>query len=268
MKSRLPIYQVDAFCEGNFTGNPAAVIPLDRFLDDEFLQNIAMENNLSETAYIVPDQEGYQIRWFSPTHEVDLCGHATLASAWVIFEKLNPTFSEIRFFSRSGELRVTRLGDILWLDFPSYSFKENSSWSSEKGKVLFGISPSKYWNSEDHILLYSHEEEILNLSPDFEALRKETGGRGWIVTAPSSKPNFDYVFRFFAPCLGIDEDPATGSAQCSLTPLWSGMLNRNYFRSLQLSRRQGYFSTEVRGTRIGIGGKAVLFMQGELEIWM
>ncbi|WP_411822324.1 PhzF family phenazine biosynthesis protein [Leptospira sp. 'Mane'] len=266
MKKNLKIYQLDAFSNGLFSGNPAAVIPLDEWLPVSTMQSIALENQLSETVFFIKEGDGYGIRWFTPETEVDLCGHATLACASVLFDILGEQKDPIDFFSNSGNLKVHKNGKLLLLDFPSYPIEENSVGEADKWKLLFGNVPIGYWNSEDHILLFSSEEEVLHLKPNFEALKKEIGGRGWIVTSPSSSDEYDYIYRFFGPALGINEDPATGSAQCSLTPFWSKRLGKSGLKSKQLSDRKGYFVTEWKGDRVLIGGKVILYMKGDLEI--
>ncbi|TGN13433.1 PhzF family phenazine biosynthesis protein [Leptospira ilyithenensis] len=266
MKKNLKIYQLDAFADRIFSGNPAAVIPLEEWLPVSLMQSIALENQLSETVYFVKEGEGYRIRWFTPLTEVDLCGHATLAAAFVLFDILNYEKEFVSFESNSGNLKVFNNNKQLLLDFPVYGLKENSPENEDRWKFLFGNVPTAYLNSEDHILVFSSEEEVLNLKPDFEALKKETGGRGWIVTSLSSSKDYDYVYRFFGPALGINEDPATGSAQCALTPFWSDRLGKSKLKSKQLSSRKGYFTTELKDNRVLIGGKVVLYMKGELEV--
>ncbi|BDA78476.1 isomerase [Leptospira kobayashii] len=266
MRKNLKIYQLDAFADGLFSGNPAAVIPLEEWLPVSLMQSIALENQLSETVYFVKEGDGYRIRWFTPETEVDLCGHATLACASVLFDILDYKKESVSFSSNSGILNVSRDNKQLLLDFPVYALKENSVMDPDLWKFLFGNVPIAYWNSEDHILVFSSEEEVLNLKPNFEALKNKTGGRGWIVTSLSSSEDYDYVYRFFGPALGINEDPATGSAQCALTPFWAKRLGKSKFKSKQLSHRKGYFTTELKGTRVLIGGKVVLYMKGDLEV--
>jgi predicted PhzF superfamily epimerase YddE/YHI9 len=229
----LKLYQIDAFTDRVFQGNPAAVCLLESWLPDSVLQAIAEENNLSETAYCVPVDNGFHIRWFTPATEVDLCGHATLAAAYVIFIT-GYKHESIRFRSRSGELVVTRDKDLLVMDFPSHPVKA----CPIPRELVEGLykEPVEVLSSEDYIAVFENEDDIISLVPDFEIL-KRLDLRGVIVTAPGRK--VDFVSRFFAPKLGINEDPVTGAAHCELTPYWANRLNKTRLMARQLSRRGG-----------------------------
>ena len=258
----LRIYQVDAFAENVFEGNPAAVIPLDEWLSDELMQKIGRENNLSETAFFIPEGEGYHIRWFTPTVEVDLCGHATLAAAHVLFNHMDYKGKEIEFQSRSGLLRVTKDNGLIQLNFPaSYLVKK------ELPEILsesLNIQPVECWQGfEDIFLVYNTEEEIKTLKPNFRKLAKvET--RGVIVTAKGSE--VDFVSRFFAPAVGVNEDPVTGSAHTMLVPYWTVKLGKKVLHGRQLSERGGNLYCEERGPRVFIAGKAVTYRIGHIFI--
>lgn len=258
---KIPLYQIDAFTGRVFAGNPAAVCPLDSWCDDALLQSIAMENNLSETAFFVAEGEGYRIRWFTPASEVDLCGHATLASAHVLFFLLGCSGDRIRFQSRSGELNVRRAGGLLELDFPSQvpvPCEVPDNLTEGLGRL-----PVEVLLSEDYFATYSSEEDILALEPDMTLL-KRLGARGVIATAPGKEA--DFVSRFFAPKLGIDEDPVTGSAHCALTPYWSRRLGKRELSARQLSRRGGELFCTDRGERVSIAGRAVQYMEGYIDV--
>ncbi len=258
---RILIYQVDAFASRVFEGNPAAVCPLEEWLDDEVMQAIAMENNLSETAFFVSEGEGYRIRWFTPETEVDLCGHATLASASVIFEHIEPSLQEVAFDSRSGVLIVYRGRELLTLDFPS---QPPSPCSAPPG-LIAGLrkEPAEVLACEDYFAVYASQEDILELQPDMAAL-KQVGLRGVIVTAPGREA--DFVSRFFAPSYGIDEDPVTGSAHCALTPYWAQRLGKSKLHAYQLSHRGGELFCEDKGDRVMISGRAVPYLQGFITL--
>ncbi len=260
---KIPIYQVDAFANERFKGNPAAVCPLDSWLPDAVMQNIAAENNLAETAFIVPAGNEYEIRWFTPTVEVDLCGHATLASAYVLFNELGFARDQINFIShRSGPLSVTTNGSVLALNFPVDSLTELPL------KPAFAIGLSKapvkvFKGKTDYLFVYDSEAEILALQPDFEAL-KAHDVRGIIVTAPGEKT--DFVSRFFGPACGVNEDPVTGSAHTTLTPYWASILGITELTARQLSQRTGYLTCKLEGDRVEIAGEAVLYLRGEINV--
>ena len=252
---KIPIYQIDAFASEVFRGNPAAVCPLDHWLEDTQLQAIAAENNLAETAYFVAQGEDYKLRWFTPQQEVDLCGHATLASAYVIFHYLKPEMKAITFDSQSGPLYVTRDGDLLFLDFPARAPVACSV--SETLAGALGISPREILCSRDT------EDEVRALHPNFEAL-KTLDRLGVIVTAPGKTT--DFVSRFFAPGAGIPEDPVTGSAHCTLTPYWAKRLDKSKLRALQVSARGGELFCELRGNRVLISGRCVRYLEGTIYV--
>ncbi len=260
----LPIYQVDAFTRQLFRGNPAAVMPLDAWLADERLQAIAMENNLSETAFLVPDGDGYHLRWFTPAVEVDLCGHATLASAHVLFEHLGHPGDEVLFNTRSGTLRVSRSDAGLTLDFPAASLTPgevdlavcDALGATASETVLVG------GNRHTAVYVYEFEADVAGLTPDFRALRA-AADYAIIATAPGDE--CDFVSRFFAPAVGIDEDPVTGSAHCALVPYWASRLHLDRLEARQISARGGQLTCELRGDRVLMTGLAVTYMQGTVR---
>ncbi len=260
---KLNLYQVDAFTEKVFGGNPAAVCPLNEWITDELMQNIAMENNLAETAFYVKKEDRYEIRWFTPAVEVDLCGHATLATAHVLFNHEGHTDHIIRFFSpRSGELRVTKTGHLLTLNFPTDILKKIDM--PVFISACFQTEPIEaYMGKTDFMFVFKNETEIKNIQPDFKAINS-LGGRGAIVTAPGD--SVDFVSRFFAPQSGIDEDPVTGSAHTSLTPYWSKKLGKIELSAIQLSARKGYLQCKDLGERVEISGKAQTYLKGEIII--
>lgn len=255
----VPIYQVDAFTDKLFGGNPAAVCLLERWPDDDrILQNIARENNLSETAFLVKNHSGYDIRWFTPTVEVDLCGHATLAAAHVLFHIRNFSHREIQFNSRSGKLRAVNNGSALTLDFPA----DPPSPCKEDPGLLnsLGLSSGQiYQGKSDYMIVVENEDIVSSLAPDFKQLSK-LDARGIIVTAPGY--DVDFVSRFFAPAFGIDEDPVTGSAHCTMTPYWSQELGKTSLTAIQLSARRGHLQCELAGDRVKISGSAVTYLSG------
>lgn len=258
---RLPIYQVDAFAEGVFTGNPAAVMPLQTWLEDSLMQAIAMENNLAETAYIVKVADGYELRWFTPQVEVELCGHATLAAAHVLFEHLDHTGEQITFHTRSGELRVARSGARLTLDFPRVDLAPIDVDLAVCNALGATASEALAPAADNGSLLYVYEfqDDVEKLTPDFSALVSATS-RCVIVSAPGD--NCDVVSRFFGPGVGINEDPVTGSAHCSLVPYWSKRLHKTRLQCRQVSARGGNLDCDLRDGRVFMTGAAVTFMQG------
>ncbi len=260
---KLEIYQVDAFTEKVFGGNPAAVCPLEKWLTSEQMQQIAMENNLAETAFFVKKNHAFEIRWFTPSVEVDLCGHATLAAAHVLFKHLNYPESKITFISaRSGELRVSNNQGLLTLDFPTDVFEKIPM--PPFISACFQQEPTEaYQGKTDFMFIFKNEAEIKNIQPDFKAINA-LGGRGVIVTAKGNE--VDFVSRFFAPQSGIDEDPVTGSAHTTLTPYWSKKLGKESLAALQLSARVGHLWCTYKGSRVEISGKAVTYLKGEIEI--
>lgn len=259
----LTVYQVDAFAEKIFEGNPAAVIPLkDEWLPDDTMQKLAMENNLSETAFFIEKDDCFHIRWFTPKAEVDLCGHATLATSHVLFQHLHHDADHICFHSRSGILSVKKEGDLLVLNFPA-SIVE-AKYIPTGLKTAFGIHPQEcYKGREDLMLVFKDENDIVNLEPDFAQMLEATS-RGIICTAKSEK--YDFVSRFFAPSFGIDEDPVTGSAHTMLIPYWSKQLKKNKLLAKQISKRGGVLKCKQLNDRVEIGGKAVTFLIGTINI--
>ena len=261
MGTELTLYQVDAFATEVFSGNPAAVCPLQAWLSDTVLQSIAEENNLSETAFLVPKDDGFHIRWFTPKSEVNLCGHATLASAFILFEKLDWGEETITFESRSGRLSVRRGDDGLILDFPS-----QPGTLCEPPKALvegLGCEPLEVLASENYMAVFEREEDIVGISPNLDALT-QLDLSGVIATAPGK--DVDFVSRYFAPQVGINEDPVTGSAHCMLTPYWAEKLDKAQLKARQLSKRTGELGCELKGERVLISGKAVLYLEG--KIWI
>jgi len=258
---KITIYQIDAFSNRIFAGNPAAVCPLEEWLEGSLLQAIAQENNLSETAFFVPEKDGYHIRWFTPVAEVDLCGHATLASAFVIFNYLDTSSSQIAFRSRSGRLTVVQEEELISMDFPS----QPPVPCEAPKELLDGLNkePLEILCSEDYFVLFSSEKAIVELKPDMGLLKK-LDLRGVIVTAKADK--VDFVSRFFAPKFGIDEDPVTGSAHCALTPYWAKKLNKKDVHAHQVSQRGGELFCKDCGDRVVIAGRAVTFMEGSITI--
>lgn len=256
----MKIFQVDAFAEKLFAGNPAAVCPLDQWLPDEQMQQLAMENNLSETAFFVKQDDGsYHIRWFTPGVEVALCGHATLASAYVLFNELGYEGDLIRFQSKSGELRVSRSGDMITLDFPSNAPEATGPPEGllEGLKIKNGKAFKAAW---DYMVVLDSEDDIKNLDPDFLTLAK-VKARGVIVTAKGNET--DFVSRCFYPQSGINEDPVTGSAHTITTTYWAGVLGKNKLTARQLSARGGYLLCELKDGRVLMSGRGKLYMKGE-----
>jgi PhzF family phenazine biosynthesis protein len=257
----LTLYQVDAFASAVFAGNPAAVCPLDRWLPDETMQAIAVENNLSETAFFVPNGGDFDLRWFTPASEVDLCGHATLGTAFVIAHYLEPERGEIRFNSRSGPLRVTRDGDLFTLDFPALP-PERIDDDAAVAEAL-GAAPAELWDAMDMMAVFASEAQVAALRPDITKVAAlET--RGIIATAPGEA--CDFVSRFFAPKFGIPEDPVTGSAHCILTPYWARRLGKARLSARQISRRGGDLVVEDRGERTLISGRVAPYLEGRIRV--
>ena len=259
---KLPLFIVDAFAEKKFGGNPAGVVPLENWLPEDVMQSIANENNQAETAFFVKESDAYSIRWFTPVTEVDLCGHATLASAHVLFEHSGYQGDTIVFNSKSGPLTVTKKTPHIILDFPLDYFLETEM--PDKLQASVRSKPNEvYIGKTDYLLVYEFEEMIRRMTPDF-GLMKEVRSRGVIVTCKGT--DVDFIYRFFAPQSGIDEDPATGSAQTTLMNYWSKKLNANTLKSVQISERRGYFESTVENNRVKISGKALTYLQGEIEI--
>jgi PhzF family phenazine biosynthesis protein len=260
---KLKKYHIDAFTDKLFGGNPACVIPLNEWLPDDLLVNITKENNLAETAFFVPEASRFHIRWFTPEIEMDLCGHATLATAHVIKQHLNYNEDKIRFTSASGDLEVVFDGDRYVLDFPSrMPLPTSLSSIIEDG---LNIQPLEVFQARDYVLRYETEEEILALEPDEYKLRAIDLGHGGIVcTAPGRES--DFVSRFFTPGATIFEDPVTGSAHCSLIPFWSEKLGKENLLAFQLSDRKGILICEDKGERVTIAGNAVTYSIGEINL--
>lgn len=259
---RLSIWQLDAFASERFRGNPAAVVLLEAWPSDEVLRSIAAENNLAETAYLLRRGDGvYDIRWWTPEVEVPLCGHATLASAWVVFERLEPELEELRLASKSGELRVTRRDDRFTLDFPA-SPVEAVAIDPSLARALGG-APLEMHAGFQWLVVYGSAREVRELAPDFPAIAA-TGIHGVMVTARGE--DADFVSRFFAPNAGVDEDAVTGSSHTRLAPFWAARLGKNELVGRQLSRRGGTVHCELRGDRVHLTGSVVLYLEGTIEV--
>jgi PhzF family phenazine biosynthesis protein len=260
---RLKVFIVNAFAETTFGGNPAAVVPLEQWLNDELLQQIAEQHNLAETAFIVPEGDDFSIRWMTPVDEVKLCGHATLASAHVYFDHLNYEKDKITFHSKSGPLHVTKRDDEkLTLDFPADHLEEIKD-VVEIEKAL-NIKPIAVFKSSfDYMVIANNQSEIESLSPDLNMLKK-LPSRGTIVTAKGDEA--DFVSRFFAPQFGVDEDPVTGSAHTAMIPYWANKLGKTKLSAIQLSKRKGYLDCELIGGRVLISGRAITYLEGEIFI--
>jgi len=257
----IPIYQADAFTSKLFGGNPAAICPLTEWLPDEVMQKIAVENNLAETAFFVKKGKGFLLRWFTPEYEIDLCGHATLASAHILFTELGYTGDTIHFETvKAGVLTVQRNGDKYTMDFPS---RPPIPIEEPNGLVaaLGGTQPVAILRSRDFFVVYKSEAEIRDLAPDFFALSK-MDTIGVVVTAPGK--DVDFVSRFFAPGAGIPEDPVTGSAHCNLIPYWAKKLGKNKLHAYQISARKGELWCELKGDRVLMSGNAVTYLKGEI----
>lgn len=258
---KLKIYQVDAFAEKVFSGNPAAIIPLNEWLSEELMQQIAAENNLSETAFYVIKEQRVEIRWFTPATEVDLCGHATLAAAFVLKNQEGFQGSAIPFYShRSGDLPVTVNADSFTLNFPADVIQQVAM-TDELLSVATAAPIKAYKGKTDFMLVFENEHEIQNMVPDLSAISK-LDARGLIVTARGN--SVDFVSRFFGPQCGVNEDPVTGSAHTTLTPYWAAVLGKNTLEAVQMSSRSGKLVCELKGDRVEITGKAVLYMKGEI----
>ncbi|KKM19958.1 hypothetical protein LCGC14_1650370 [marine sediment metagenome] len=258
---KIPLYQIDAFASKLFEGNPAAVCPLDKWLPDEIIQSIAAENNLSETAFFVPRGNGFHIRWFTPASEVDLCGHATLAAAYILFNTFGYKKDKIEFDSKSGTLTVTKDNEWLVMDFPAQP--PVSCDIPEEIIKAFNIEPIECLKSEDFIVVFEREIDIESAHPDFGQLIK-LDLRGVIITAKSSR--YDFVARFFAPKYGIPEDPVTGSAYTQLAPYWASKIGPKRFSVKQMSSRGGELTCELVGDRVLISGRAVRYLEGTIKI--
>ncbi|MCP4178525.1 MAG: PhzF family phenazine biosynthesis protein [bacterium] len=259
---KIQFYQLDAFTTSkSFSGNPAGVCILDEWLQDEILQNIAMENNLSETAFIVEKSDHYELRWFTPKVEVDLCGHATLATAYLILEYLKPDMDSVKFKYNDGDLSAKKLGDMVEINFPARP-PENCK-TPELLIEAIGKWPREIYQSRDYVLVYDSEEDIISMQPNMSLL-SQVDCFGVIITAKGEK--CDFVSRYFAPGCGVPEDPVTGSAHSNLIPYWSGKLNKKKLHAMQLSKRGGEIHCTDKGNRVLMAGKCTLFMKGEIEL--
>ncbi|MBV8550313.1 MAG: PhzF family phenazine biosynthesis protein [Acidobacteriaceae bacterium] len=257
----IPIFQVDAFSSAVFAGNPAAICPLEAWLPDATMQSIAVENNLSETAFFVPDGDRFHLRWFTPACEVDLCGHATLASAYVVFHELGHNEDTVRFQTKSGELAVSRDGERLVMNFPS-----RPPAPIEPHRALLpalGGNPSEVLAARDYLVVYASAADVKALKPDMRELIN-IDRFATIVTAPGD--DCDFVSRFFAPAKGVPEDPVTGSAHCTLVPYWAKRLGKTKLRARQISARGGELFCELLGDRVAMAGYAALFLRGQISI--
>jgi PhzF family phenazine biosynthesis protein len=266
MTSSKTIYQVDAFTSEPFKGNPAGVCILDNDMPEEWMQNVAMEMNLSETAFIVPDKDLFRIRFFSPEAEIPLCGHATLSSAHIIYEQgIVEEGKEIIFMSKVGELKIRKSGSWVIMNFPAYG--QNKIDIPDILKDILGIKPAELYRTGHGwtFVLLNSESEVRGLKPDFKIM-KDSGFGDMIVTAPSDDKNFDFCVRCFAPALGIDEDPVTGSAHCALVPFWHGKTGRSEFVSHQVSKRGGVLKVALIGDRVEISGQARTIIKGQMFV--
>ncbi len=261
---RIPLYQVDAFTTRLFGGNPAAVCPLSEWLPEATMQAIAAENNLAETAFFVPQGSGYLLRWFTPTVEVELCGHATLASGYVVTRILAPERSSVIFDTlKAGPLKVSRDGDLLAMDFPAWPPEETPA--DPQVLVALGARPAESFVARGRTLVvYDRAEDVAALRPDFAAMRRVDGANA-IATAPG-RDGVDFVSRYFAPNHGVDEDPVTGSAHCVLTPYWAARLGKEQLTARQISARGGELTCTLRGDRVTIAGHAVLYLEGAITV--
>ena len=262
-------YVIDVFTDKLFKGNPAGVCLLEHWIDDEILQNIASENNLSETAFLVKQNDYYDLRWFTPAIEVELCGHATIASAFVLMNFYEKNIIEIKFKTISGIMKVTKNDDMFYLDFPARKAEKAIDYKTFQ-KAFFCDNNGVY-KAVDFLVVFDNETQLKNIKPDFIQLKKikeeakmENDCFGIIITAKGD--NCDFVSRFFAPNAGIDEDPVTGRAHCTLIPFWAEKLGKNKMKAMQLSKRTGELDCEYLGERVLIGGKAVLYSKGNINI--
>lgn len=259
--TKLDLYQVDSFASEIFSGNPAAVI-FSSPLDDKLMQNIALENNLSETAFVVEKDNSFTIRFFSPLVEVDLCGHATLAAAHIYFSEIDKEADHINFISNRGELRVTRNSEFIFLDFPKDTFEPLEI--DTKLIEMLGVTPLEAFKGKDDIMcIFNNESSIVNIDPNMQLL-KNYPVRGLIASAPGR--SVDFVSRCFFPSTGVDEDPVTGSAHTTLTPYWTSILNKEDLTAHQISLRGGLLNCREAGDRVIIGGRAVTYMKGAIFI--
>lgn len=262
----LRIFQIDAFTNKLFGGNPAAVCPLDNWIADKTLQNIAIENNLAETAFFVQlSNNHFQLRWFTPEFEIDLCGHATLATAFVIFNELGNNSDDIFFDTKSGLLKVSKSREYLELDFPSRPPKKE-----KLPKIIrdgLNIQPKEIWKARDYLLVYDSEDDIKRIEPNIAILNQiNINPGGIIVTAKAKSEGIDFVSRFFTPQAAVFEDPVTGSAHCTLIPFWANKLNKKKLSALQISERKGALICELQNDRVLIKGKAIKYFEGIIKL--
>lgn len=261
---RIPLYQVDAFAEKAFEGNPAAVCPLNQWLDDSLLQKIAAENNLSETAFFVSTGDDFQLRWFTPVEEVDLCGHATLASAHVLFKHLGYQSHSINFLTKSGKLTVEKTDNGYQMNFPATMPAQISTDIPTDLIAVFGATkPVSVMAAFDYILVLNNEQEVRDFVPDLVRWQN-IDLRGVVITAPGN--DVDFVSRCFFPKLDVNEDPVTGSAQCELAPYWASMLDKNTLIGQQISARSGRIHCQLVADRVLLSGTAIDYMMGEIHL--
>jgi PhzF family phenazine biosynthesis protein len=262
---KLTLYQIDAFTNHLFGGNPAAVIPLEQWISDSLMQRLAMENNLSETVFFAPSSTpdaDYEIRWFTPLVEINLCGHATLAAAYVLYHVLGYGYPAIRFQSKSGILTITKQFDKISMDFPAWKPRPLTEWPAELSQALGGITINSVSQYRDYLVEVADEDMVQLCQPDFSLIKKL--GQKVILTAPGSKA--DFVSRFFAPTVGVNEDPVTGSGHSQLIPYWAEKLGKKSMHARQLSARGGELWCEYLGDRVTMAGQCVFFMKGEIDL--
>ena len=257
----IPQFIVDAFTDTVFKGNPAAVCLLDEWLSDDALQNIAKENNLSETAFTVKNDDYYELRWFTPSGEIDLCGHATLATAFVLFQFKEIEAEKLIFATQSGELVVTRKADYYELNFPAYAMQQVPV-TSEMEEAI-GVCPLEAWLGRDLVCILPHENDAINASPDFDKVKALDG---LLLNITAKGKNYDTVTRSFAPKISVMEDPVCGSGHCHVIPLWAKKLGQAEFRAYQASKRSGHLICRLEGDRIYLAGKAALYSRGEIYV--
>jgi len=259
---KIKMYQIDAFTDTLFKGNPAAVCQLDQWLEDSLLQNIAQENNLSETAFYAPNKDSYQLRWFTPTHEVDLCGHATLATAHVLFFEHQLACDSITFETKIGPLYVSKSQNQLTMELPAYDLQRCPTMPE---LLIEGLTrkPKELWAGEDYVAIFENEDEIRQIRPNYHLLR-QLDRRGVAITAKAK--HVDIISRFFAPKIGINEDPVTGSLHCALLPLWKKKLGKSQFTAVQASQRGGKLCGEIKNNRVFLTGNTKKYMEAELHL--
>jgi PhzF family phenazine biosynthesis protein len=260
---KLTLYQIDAFTNKLFGGNPAAVIPLEKWIDDDLMQRLGMENNLSETVFFVKKDQDYDIRWFTPAAEINLCGHATLASAFVLYNILGYDEPQIVFNSKSGKLKIEKRGDLFVMDFPSWKPQKVENYSDDLRNMIGITKIAGVYKHRDLLVELESEQDVRNAEPNFPAIKKH--GEKIIITSRANG-NVDFVSRFFAPTAGVDEDPVTGSAHSQLIPFWHEKLGKKEMRARQLSKRGGELWVEDCGDRVTIAGECVFYMKGEISL--